>query len=177
MLIFLIGARGSGKTTAGKALARNLDWEFIDLDEELCRNLGQTIDSFVKKEGWPTFRERESQCLRRTCENLADRNCVLATGGGLPLDQANRIFMRQNGLVIWLNAAPQDMVERMRQNPLHSQRPPLTKKSLAEEVEKVCREREPVYRDCCHEEVNGSQNPDAVCASLLTLLKKQISGA
>ena len=171
MLIFLIGARGSGKTTTGRLLAGQMGYSFMDLDEELLESLGETIESFVNRYGWDAFRKEESKCLFRICSSIKNSDWIIATGGGIPLSADNRKLMRDNGKVVWLNVSADDMVERLLENPLQSQRPSLTGQSLQEEVETIRRQREPLYRGCCHLEIDGGQTPEAVCRDICKKLK------
>jgi len=131
-ILFLVGARASGKTTIGKALAKKLDLPFADTDQHLLDSAGRTVDQIVAEEGWPGFRTRESAALR----DVADAHrggCVVATGGGMVLAEANRQLMRQRGMVVFLDAPVQVLAERLGRNPLNSQRPSLTGQGLVEE--------------------------------------------
>lgn len=169
-MIFLIGARASGKTTIGKHLAALLDWDFIDLDAVLLKELGETTDVFVDKNGWEAFRKKESMCLQNVCQN-AQPNLVLATGGGVPLAKNNRELMQAHGHIIWLNTPVRELVRRLCADPLHAQRPSLTGKPMLEEVETVCRQREKIYRDCCHVEIESTDSQEEICKDILEKLK------
>ena len=61
--IYLIGSRGSGKTTVGRKLARALNFDFCDLDAYLCEREGCSIARIVERDGWQRFRELESAAL------------------------------------------------------------------------------------------------------------------
>ena len=97
--VVLIGMPGCGKTTAGKALARRLGKDFMDVDEEIVREAGMSILEIFAREGEAGFRRRESQVVRevgcRTC-------CVISTGGGVVTRPENRDPLRQNGKIIHL---------------------------------------------------------------------------
>lgn len=164
-LIFLIGARGSGKSTVGKLLARDLALPFLDLDEMLCGQEQKTVAQIVASHGWPEFRRLESQYLQKAAGNCAAGG-VIATGGGIVLAAENRKFMREKGHVIWLNAEAPILRERLRQNLLPGQRPSLTGQDPLEEICQIAREREGLYRSCAHTVADGSENAQTVCASL-----------
>ena len=80
--LILIGMMGSGKTTVGRALARQLDKEFVDSDEEIQRRTGVTIPHIFDVEGEAGFRQRESAAI---ADLVARNDIVLATGGGAVL--------------------------------------------------------------------------------------------
>ena len=90
--IFLIGMMGSGKSTIGRALARELDMDFIDCDRELEARSGVSITTMFEVEGEPAFREREAALS----EELTQRDgLVLATGGGAVLQESSRTGWRR----------------------------------------------------------------------------------
>lgn len=171
MIVYLIGARASGKTTVGKLLAARLGYPFIDLDKLLCDNCGGSVENIVAKEGWTGFRQLESQHLRKACASASNGNLVVATGGGVPMEASNRAFMRASGKVVWLNAPCEAILKRLESEPLADQRPSLTGRTLAEETGEIVAAREPVYRECCHFEVDASANPAMVCEMALSCLE------
>jgi shikimate kinase len=102
--IYLIGARGCGKTTVGQALSQALGYAFNDTDHHLQLSTQRSVAEIVASEGWESFRARETESLRA----VTAPNTVIATGGGMILAEANCRFMREHGQVIWLNA-PSDV--------------------------------------------------------------------
>ena len=92
--VFLVGARASGKSTIGRSLAETLGCPFLDTDKELTRDLGCSIDVFVKENGWDAFRRKEHETLKRLAgagEKKQDGEwLVIATGGGMVLLPENR---------------------------------------------------------------------------------------
>lgn len=96
--IGLIGFMGSGKTRVGAALARRLGWKFLDLDAEIRRRAGASIADLFAVRGEEWFRELESACLR---DAAARERVVIATGGGVPLQEANRWFFRHAGTIVF----------------------------------------------------------------------------
>ncbi len=107
--IFLIGMMGSGKSTIGRALARELDMRFVDCDRELEVRSGVSITTMFEVEGEQAFREREAALI----EELTQRDgIVLATGGGAVLSEASRAALRGRGLVIYLRASVDELARR-----------------------------------------------------------------
>ena len=109
--IFLVGYRGTGKTTIGRILAERLGWAFADVDDRIELVAGRSIKDIFATEGEPGFRDREAAALAELC---ARSGCVVATGGGAILREANRAVLRANGFVVWLTAAPETVWERLK---------------------------------------------------------------
>lgn len=142
--IILIGYRCTGKTSVGKELARRLDLPFIDTDDLIVKEAGMPVDEIVRRGGWPLFREKENEVIRGLS---SVEGTVIAPGGGALEDPENREILKQNGLLVWLTADPETIVERMRSDrKSHGQRPSLSGDDPAAEVAAMVQEREPVYR-------------------------------
>ena len=165
--IFLVGPRGCGKTTVGLALARACQSQFIDTDHWLQEHAGQTIAEIVEKEGWESFRARETAAL----EAVTAPATVIATGGGIILAEYNRQFLREKGIVIYLCAPVSTLVGRLEAFPEESQRPTLTGKPISEEVSDVLAERDALYREAAHHVVDASVSPEQVVDSVVTALR------
>jgi shikimate kinase len=149
-LVFLIGYRGSGKTTVGRLLADRLGWDFVDADALLEQRRGKTIREIFAEDGEASFRETESAILAELCSRT---NTVIATGGGMILRPENRELLREHGFVAWLNADAATLWARIQADTTTAaRRPPLTVGGLAE-VEQLLAAREPLYRSCSDLEV------------------------
>jgi len=149
--LFLIGPRGSGKTTVGRRLAKRLHVDFLDTDARIVETAGVDVASIVAAKGWEGFRDLESVALDEACLLALEANgLVIATGGGMVLREANRERMRDAGLVIYLKGDVATLAGRLRRSPLSGQRPALTDKSLEDEIAQVLAEREPLYQACAH---------------------------
>ena len=139
--IVLIGMPGSGKSTIGKALAKELNSEFFDTDEAFYKKYGITPEQCINENGVDDFREKESIVVK---EKAASGGLVLATGGGAVLREDNRMALSQNGFMVFLNRNPQKLATDGRplsqQNgvmKLYEQRLPIYKSFMDVEVE-VC---------------------------------------
>ncbi len=142
--LVLIGYRATGKTSVGARLARMLSRPFVDLDEILVQEAGQSIAQIVAREGWQEFRRREKVLVARFRHVQGQ---VLATGGGVVLDPENVQALRENGILIWLTADPAAIQARLSQDrPGQASRPSLTGDDTISEVLAVLRAREPLYR-------------------------------
>ena len=104
--IVLIGMPGCGKSTLGRSLAEMLGRDFIDADPEIEKDAGKTIpELFAVSEEF--FRNQETRTTKRLSA-LQDK--VLAMGGGVVLRQENIISLKENGLIIFLDRSPEDII-------------------------------------------------------------------
>lgn len=148
--IFLIGMRGSGKTTIGKRLAQKLGMTFVDADKLLVNKAGKSVPDIVSKEGWDGFRNRESDVLKTICQQ---DNQVVATGGGVILKSANVSLMKQSGKVLWLKAPVIVLAKRIEGD---TNRPSLTTQtSLTQELSELLSQRKQRYQDAADISINN----------------------
>jgi len=164
--IFLIGARGCGKTTIGEALSHALGYAFRDTDHHLQFTTQRTVAEIVAEEGWESFRARETDSLKA----VTAPSTIIATGGGMVLAEGNRRYMREHGQVIWLSAPPDILARRLESQPENAQRPTLTGRPIAEEMGEVLRARAHLYRSAAHHEVNAMLAPERVVEQILQSL-------
>ncbi len=144
--LFLIGYRGSGKSTVARLLAQRLGWDWIDADEFLEKKHETTIRAVFAREGEAGFRAKEAKVLAELCRRP---RCVIATGGGVVLAEGNRELLRQSGRVVWLQAGAATLHHRLQTDALSAERrPPLTDLPSLQEIESLLAAREPLYRAC-----------------------------
>jgi shikimate kinase len=163
--IYLIGYRGTGKSTVGPLVAARLGWRFVDADEVLEQRAGQTIQEIFTAEGEAGFRDREEAILRELAHL---DNHVIATGGGVVLRSANRERLRATGLVAWLTAPSATIWQRLQADPTTtSRRPALSQGGLAE-IQELLRQREPLYRATAICEIaTEERSPEALADDIL----------
>lgn len=168
MNIVLIGMRGSGKTSAGRLLARKLGRRFIEMDEIITQKAGMSINEIVERQGWPEFRRIEAEVTRSVA---ALDNTVNATGGGAVTSEENLRALKANGKLVWLRARLQTLLERTRND---SSRPSLTGKPLAEDMAVTMKEREPVYQRAADLIVDTDGiPPEKVARTIIKLLEQE----
>ena len=124
--IYLCGMIGSGKTTIGKPLARELGLEFYDLDREMDRILGYSFHRLVKEKGWVTFRELEYSICKRFAR-LSD--ALICLGGGTVRYEWNMDVLRHTGRFILLTAPVDELIRRVED----AQRPRVNARASLEE--------------------------------------------
>jgi shikimate kinase len=143
MKIFLIGFMGSGKTHWGGIWAKGLNISFFDLDKQIEEAEQKTVAEIFEKKGEAYFREKEAAALRSFAEK---NNCIIACGGGTPCFDDNIQWMNENGITIYLQAAPQDILQRVMEE--QSKRPlikNLNEGELLFFIQQKLKEREPFY--------------------------------
>ncbi len=139
-VIALVGMRGSGKTTVGRALAARLGWRFVDTDAEVERRMGRSIPDLFEGGGEAKFREAEARVVK---EILATDRVVVATGGGCVENEEVRDALR-SVFTVWLQAPAEVLAARVR----GTSRPSLTGRPPDAEVGSVLARRQDLYRDC-----------------------------
>jgi shikimate kinase len=135
---------GAGKTTVGRAVARQLDRPFFDSDHEIEARTGARIPVIFELEGEAGFRDREAQVI---AELTGRESIVLATGGGAVLRPENRDALRAHGIVVYLRANPHDLWLRTRRD---KNRPLLQTEDPKGRLEALYEVRDPLYRECAH---------------------------
>ena len=146
MNIFLIGYRGSGKTTVARALAGRIGWAWVDADVELERRAGRSIQQIFAESGEGAFRDWESAVVADLAK--LDRH-VIALGGGAVMREENRQALAGRGKVVWLKASPDTLHERIAADPTTGpRRPNLTGQGGLAEIRQLLAQREPIYQMC-----------------------------
>lgn len=170
--VFLVGMMGAGKTTIGRALAARLRLEFIDSDKVLVERTGVPVATIFEIEGEAGFRRRESSVLAE----LAERgDCVVATGGGVIIDPANRALMRRAGTVVYLRARLESLWERTRHD---TTRPLLATADPRGTLARLLEERDPLYREAAHLVVDtGAQSASTLVGRVVAALRAASPGA
>lgn len=168
--IVLIGFMGTGKSTVGMKLAERLKMEFIDLDREIEKVTGMSISQIFKRYGEIRFRSEESLMAER----LAKReNLVIATGGGIVLQQNNIETLRQNGKIICLDANPEDIFARV--NRKRGTRPLLKKNLTVADLKDMLAVRNPFYQ-CADYRLNTSgKDLEAIVREIISIIKNEHS--
>lgn len=144
MNVVLIGFRGSGKSTVGKALSDRLKREFIDCDAWIEKATGLTIREIFEKHGESHFRTLESQAIG---ELSAMDGKIIATGGGAALKYQNmQVFKRNGGKIFFLEVGAETAFKRIQEDATsRSRRPALTEKDPFTEVKEQIEFRKPYY--------------------------------
>lgn len=151
--IVLIGMPGCGKTTIGKAVAKETQKEFIDTDDEIVKKTGMAIPDIFAKFGETKFREIESEVIK---EVAACQSAVIATGGGAVLNPENVSLLKENGLIVFINRPIDDLVTTD-DRPLSSSRELLIKRFS---------ERYGIYKSSAQSEIKAVKDLNANIAAV-----------
>jgi len=139
--VYLIGPMGSGKTAVGRRLATLLGIEFIDSDAEIEKRTGVDVRYIFEKEGEVRFRERERDVI---ADLTALEGVVIATGGGVILDPANRERLAKTGTVVYLETTVDTLVRRTKST---KTRPLLMNDDPRAVLERMMLVRRPLYEN------------------------------
>ena len=168
--VFLIGYRCTGKSSVAKSLAARLGWLFVDTDALLVTERRMSIKEIVDSRGWEVFRKLEHRVIKQVCDQNRQ---VVATGGGVVLNDANVERMRASGKIVWLRATAETIKKRMMiDTDTEAFRPALTSRDSVSEIEETLFEREPIYRRVMDFYVHtDSLSLDAIVDSISKALK------
>ncbi len=157
--IILTGFMGTGKSTVGKLVAQKLGRPFVDTDEEIVRQAKQTIPEIFAQKGEPTFRQME----RRVCRFLAAQHgYVIATGGGMLVDDGNRAVMLASGMVVCLQASPETIRQRIQVD--QTERP-----LLKGDWQALLEKRRSAYETIPHQIDTSDQTPEQIAEKVIQL--------
>jgi 3-dehydroquinate dehydratase/shikimate dehydrogenase len=169
-IVYLIGYRGTGKTSTARHLADKLGWSWLDADEFLQVRHGRTIRQIFAENVEKGFRDKEAKLLQELSEY---EDHVIATGGGVILRDENRALLKR-GTVIWLQAPAAVLWQRLQQDEATATtRPDLAQGGIAE-IEELLRLRAPLYEECHDLAVNtAEQSPEQVADLIFTWLQER----
>lgn len=138
--IYLVGFMGTGKTTVAKALAKSLNKKFIDLDDMIVERERRSIREIFAKKGESYFRRIEKLTLNSVAEQ---KDLVVACGGGIVIDPENIEKMKSTGLIICLEASPEEILNRTKH---YRHRPLLNVENPLKRIIQLLKIREPFYK-------------------------------
>jgi shikimate kinase len=154
--VVLVGMMGAGKSTIGRRLSLRLGLPFRDADTEIEAAAGMSISDIFETRGEADFRDGEVRVIARLLDNGP---AVIATGGGAVMRQETRDRIRERAVSVWLKADADIILRRVKRR---SDRPLLQTADPEATIERLIREREPLYsqadvtvwsRDVPHEKI------------------------
>jgi len=172
MNVVLIGFRGSGKTTVGRALAERLGREFIDTDDCIERQAAMSIRDLFERHGESHFRSLESQAIAELAK-LDGK--VIATGGGAVLKYQNmQLFKRAGARTFFLQVGAETAQERIQADASSRQRrPALTDQDPAAEIRKLIAFRHPYYLQAADHVISAEgRKVEEIVDEILRILKE-----
>lgn len=137
--IYLIGFMGSGKSSVGRCLSQSLNCDYIDTDCVVEEKNNKIIADIFSQEGEGAFRTYESNVLNE----IPNENCIVSTGGGIVMNNANIKQMNHNGIVVYLETSFATIDERLKTDlsrPLWNQN--------KQKQKQLFEKRSELYRNC-----------------------------
>lgn len=170
--VVLVGLPGSGKTTVGRLAATLLDAPFVDLDDEIQREAGQTIPEIFETRGEAAFREMEQRAMRSA---LDAQPSILAPGGGWAAQPGAMEGARELAFIIYVAVPVEVAAERLALGAQRSARPLLATADPRERLAALMKEREPFYLEADVVVSNAAGDPARV-ARLVSDLARRHAG-
>jgi shikimate kinase len=137
--LVLVGPMGAGKSSIGRRLAGRLGLRFVDADRAIEEATGASVPVIFELEGEAGFRARERALVAQLC---AERDLLIATGGGAVLDDANRAALRERGFVVYLRVGIDQQLRRLARD---RTRPLLAGPDRRERLQQLAEQRGPLY--------------------------------
>jgi shikimate kinase len=137
--IILTGFMGTGKTAVGKELSRLLNMKLIDVDSEIEKSEKMTINEIFTHFGEARFREIETEMVKKISQS---KNVIISTGGGVVLKQENIDILKKNGVIFWLTASPETILNRTGNS---NKRPLLQTENPLTRIKELLSFRKPFY--------------------------------
>ena len=171
--LFLIGYRGSGKSTVGRGLSDALQRALIDTDKQIEASAGREIKLIFEQDGEAGFRDLEEATVKEASES--ETAAIVSLGGGAILREANRELIRRHGKCVWLRGSADSLFARISGDPSSlTSRPDLSDRGGFEEVVEMLKTREPFYADLADLAVDTDEKaPDELVSEIVHWLKTQ----
>ena len=139
--IYLIGFMGCGKTSVSIAMNQLYGKNIVEVDDRIIAKEGRSINQIFAESGENYFRDLETEMLKE----LADEdNIIVSCGGGMVLREENRRLMKENGVIIWLDATPETILDRVKDD---DSRPNLKGKKNVKDIKALTNQRADAYAE------------------------------
>lgn len=164
MKIVLIGFMCSGKSRVGKVLAKKMGWSHFDTDDMIAKQVGTSIAEIINQQGEKEFRDIERKAI--SLISMSD-NCVISTGGGVPMIDENMKELSRNAHIIWLQVSPEVVLKRagnIKKRPLIDPANPLAS------IQKRLKDRIPFYAKATHKINTDNLSPEEVSDRILEMI-------
>ena len=164
--IYLIGFMGAGKSTIARALVRELGFPLVEMDEQIVKEQGMSINDIFEKYGEDHFRDIETQLV----DNLAEKKGVIVScGGGVVVRPQNTKRMKESGRIVFLTATPETVYERVKNS---SDRPILNGHMNVDYIAGLMEKRRALYENAADISVaTDGKTREAICREILDRLE------
>lgn len=168
-IVALLGLRGAGKSTVGRALAKRLRRPFVELDARVEEAAGLSLAEIWEIHGEAYYRRLEQEALSKILESTP--RAVLATSGGIVAEPTTWERLRRSAITIWLEATPEEHWDRVVAQGDHR---PMANDPLAmERLRQLLAEREALYRQAHHTISTSGTDVAGVVARVEAILRGQ----
>ena len=164
--LVLTGMMGVGKTTLGKRLAKELSYNFVDIDKLIEIKEGCSINHIFKKKSEKYFRKLECNI---SLVELKKKNTVISLGGGAFLNKSIRQAVKNSALSFWLDVSVYKLINRLKKN---KKRPLLYNKNLSEMINKIYLDRKTTYNEADFRIRCNFLKPEKIVNKILKLYEK-----
>ena len=165
--IVLIGLTGCGKSTVGKILAKNINYDFVDMDDFIVESTGKTIpELFEVSEEY--FRE----CETKACRSLSNKQkTVIASGGGVVKNKENMNLFKDNSIIIFLDRPVDNIVGdiEIKNSPLLA--------NGSDVVYKLYNERYDLYKNQCHYRIENNKTLNQLVSLIMKIVRDENEGS
>ena len=169
--IIIVGMMCVGKSTLAPRLASVLGVPFYDTDREIERAAGCKVSEVFSRDGQEKFREVEKETLKNL---MNDGLCVIATGGGTPMDPETAHLIFSSSVSIWVQAKRDDLLERLKND---TTRPLLQNSTdLGATIDKLLEERQPIYSKADIDVTWQNPNPNTMVRGMIAKLHDFLYG-
>ena len=164
--IILIGPMGSGKTSTGRILAKEMGFDFIDTDEAIVESTGVSIAYIFDVEGEAGFRKREHKELMKFLDN---DKMVIGTGGGIITHDKSRVILQDQKKVVYLKTSIEKQIERAT---VSDNRPLLIDTDPASKLQELMLTREPLYEEISYIKIDKNERrPTEIALEIIDRLR------
>ena len=157
---------GVGKSSIGKILAKNLNYNFVDIDKLIEKKEGTTINLIFKNKGEKYFRKIENDI---SLIELKKANSVISLGGGAFLNNTIRKTTKKFSISFWLDVSIDELIKRLKKS---NNRPLLLKKNISETVKKIYFERKKIYNESNYRIKCNSLKAGDIAKKVLSIYEK-----
>jgi shikimate kinase len=165
--LYLVGFAGTGKSTIGRLVAKDLRFPFFDTDHEVERIGGKPVADIFANEGEAAFRELERRVV---AEELPAAGAVVACGGGLVVPEGRLDLLRGKGVVVCLHATVDVLVQRTART---THRPLLAGEDREKKVRELFAAREPIYRRAGTMVLTGGRTKHDITGHVLRVYREE----
>jgi shikimate kinase len=166
--LILMGFMGTGKSEVGRRAAMALGREFVDMDSVIEEREGRSIPEIFRDSGEPYFRALERALVG---ELAAQRNLVIACGGGVVLDPSNVQRFEETGVVVCLTATPEAILQRVAHD---THRPLLQAPDREQRIRDLLEQRRPLYEAIRYRVDTTGRSPEEVTRAVLEVFRRVV---